>query len=56
MKVTIIGAGNVGATCANALANSEVADEILLIDIKKGLAEGKALDMWETSPVLLYEK
>ncbi|MBT3301100.1 MAG: malate dehydrogenase [Bacteroidetes bacterium] len=55
MKVTIVGAGNVGATCAKVLANYEIADEILLIDIKKGLAEGKALDMWETSPILLYD-
>jgi len=55
MKVTIVGAGNVGATCAKVLANNEVADEVLLIDIKKGIAEGKALDMWETSPILLYD-
>jgi malate dehydrogenase len=55
MKVTIVGAGNVGATCAKVLANNEVADEILLIDIKKGVAEGKALDMWETSPILMYD-
>lgn len=55
MKVTIVGAGNVGATCAKVLANNEVADEIILIDIKKGFAEGKALDMWETSPILLYD-
>jgi malate dehydrogenase len=55
MKVTIVGAGNVGATCAKVLANKEVADEILLIDIKKGVAEGKALDMWETSPIMLYD-
>ncbi|HRU68666.1 MAG TPA: malate dehydrogenase [Bacteroidia bacterium] len=55
MKVTIVGAGNVGATCAKVLANNEVADDIILIDIKKGIAEGKALDMWETSPILLYD-
>ncbi len=55
MKVTIVGAGNVGATCAKVLANKEVANEILLIDIKKGIAEGKALDMWETSPVMMYD-
>jgi len=55
MKVTIVGVGNVGATCAKVLANNEVADEIILIDIKKGIAEGKALDMWETSPILLYD-
>jgi len=55
MKVTIVGVGNVGATCAKVLANNEVADEIILIDIKKGIAEGKAMDMWETSPILLYD-
>lgn len=55
MKVTVVGAGNVGATCANVLANHEVANEIILLDIKDGVAEGKALDMWETSPVNLYD-
>ena len=40
-KVTVVGAGNVGATCANVLAVNEVANEIVLIDIKEGLAEGK---------------
>ncbi len=55
MKVTIVGAGNVGATCAKVLANKEIANEVHIIDIKQGLAEGKALDMWETSPVLQYD-
>lgn len=55
MKVTVVGAGNVGATCANVLAHNEVANEIVLLDIKEGFAEGKALDMWETSPVNLYD-
>ncbi|MEA3496215.1 MAG: malate dehydrogenase [Bacteroidota bacterium] len=55
MKVTVIGAGNVGATCAKVIANRELADEVILIDIKEGLSEGKSLDMWETSPVLLYD-
>jgi len=55
MKVSVIGAGNVGATCANVLAHNEVANEIVLLDIKDGFAEGKALDMWETSPVNLYD-
>ena len=43
-KVTVVGAGNVGATAANYLALNEVASEIVLIDIKEGLAEGKAMD------------
>jgi malate dehydrogenase len=55
MKVTVIGAGNVGATCANVLAHNEVCNEVVLLDIKEGVAEGKALDMWETSPINLYD-
>lgn len=55
MKVTVVGAGNVGATCANVLAHNEVANEVVLVDIKEGFAEGKALDMWETSPINLYD-
>ncbi len=55
MKVTIVGAGNVGATCARALASREAASELVMIDIKQGIAEGKALDMWQTSPVQLYD-
>ncbi len=55
MKVTVVGAGNVGATCANVLANNEVANEIILLDIKEGVAEGKALDIWETSPIEMYD-
>lgn len=55
MKVTVVGAGNVGATCANVLAHNEVANEIILLDIKEGVAEGKALDMWETSPINMYD-
>ncbi|MEC8835190.1 MAG: malate dehydrogenase, partial [Bacteroidota bacterium] len=43
MKVSVIGAGNVGATCANVLANYDVAKEVVLLDIKDGFAEGKAL-------------
>lgn len=55
MKVTVVGAGNVGATCADVLAHREIANEIVLIDIKPGFAEGKALDIWETSPINLYD-
>ena len=55
MKVTVVGAGNVGATCANVLASREVANEVVLLDIKEGYAEGKALDIWETSPINLYD-
>lgn len=55
MKVTVVGAGNVGATCANVLAHREIANEVVLLDIKEGFAEGKALDIWETSPINLYD-
>ncbi len=55
MKVSVIGAGNVGATCANVLATREIANEIVLLDIKENLSEGKALDMWETSPILTFD-
>lgn len=55
MKVTVVGAGNVGATCANVIAHKELANEVILLDIKEGVAEGKALDIWETAPVNLYD-
>ncbi|MEO8474737.1 MAG: malate dehydrogenase [Chryseolinea sp.] len=55
MKVTIVGAGNVGATCADVLAYREVANEIVLVDIKEGLAEGKALDVWQKAPIDMYD-
>ena len=55
MKVTVVGAGNVGATCADVLAYREVANEIVLLDIKEGLAEGKALDIWQKAPIDLYD-
>ena len=49
MKVTIVGAGNVGATCADAIAYQGMASEVVLLDIKEGFAEGKALDMMQTA-------
>ncbi|HEX5167899.1 MAG TPA: malate dehydrogenase [Cyclobacteriaceae bacterium] len=55
MKITVVGAGNVGATCADVLAYKEVANEIVLIDIKDGLAEGKSLDVWQKAPIDLYD-
>jgi malate dehydrogenase len=55
MKVTVVGAGNVGATCANVIAHKELANEVVLLDIKEGFAEGKALDIWETAPINLYD-
>jgi malate dehydrogenase len=55
MKVTVVGAGNVGATCADVLAYREIANEIVLIDIKEGLSEGKSLDIWQKAPIDLYD-
>ena len=54
-KITVVGAGNVGATCANVCAHKELANEIVLLDIKEGIAEGKALDIWQTAPINLYD-
>lgn len=51
-KVTVVGAGNVGATAANVLAIREVADEVVMIDIKEGVSEGKAMDMMQTANLL----
>jgi len=52
MKVTIVGAGNVGATCADAIAFRRIASEIVLLDIKEGVAQGKALDITQTQTTL----
>lgn len=52
MKVTIVGAGNVGATCADAIAYRRIASEIVLLDIREGFAEGKALDIMQTQTTL----
>jgi malate dehydrogenase len=55
MKITVVGAGNVGATCANVIAHKELANEVVLLDIKEGTAEGKSLDMWQTAPINNYD-
>ena len=51
-KVTVVGAGNVGATTANVLVTTQVADEVVLIDIKEGVSEGKAMDIMQTANIL----
>ncbi len=51
MKITVIGAGNVGATCAQRLVDKELANEVVLVDIIEGVPQGKGLDMWEAAPV-----
>ena len=55
MKISVIGAGNVGATCADAIARKELVNDVVLLDIKEGLSEGKALGPWQTAPVELYD-
>lgn len=54
-KVTVIGAGAVGATCADAVARMDICKEVWLVDIKEGTAEGKALDLWQTAPILGFD-
>ncbi|MDE6808585.1 MAG: malate dehydrogenase [Muribaculaceae bacterium] len=54
-KVTVVGAGNVGATCANVLVTSQIADEVVLLDIKEGVSEGKAMDIMQTANILGLE-
>lgn len=53
-KVTVVGAGNVGATCANVLAHKDIVKEVVLLDIKGDLARGKALDSWQQAPIDYY--
>jgi malate dehydrogenase len=55
MKVTVVGAGAVGATCADNIARKELAEELVLLDIKEGLAEGKAQDMMQTATLLGFD-
>ncbi|MGB0976037.1 MAG: malate dehydrogenase, partial [Prolixibacteraceae bacterium] len=55
MKVTVVGAGNVGATCADVLAYREIVNEVVIVDIKEGVAEGKALDIWQKAPINTYD-
>jgi malate dehydrogenase len=55
MKLTVVGAGAVGATVADNIARKELAHELVLLDIKEGLAEGKALDMTQTAALLGFD-
>ncbi len=54
-KVSVVGAGNVGATCANVLAINEVASEVVLLDVKEGVAEGKAMDIMQTAQLMGFD-
>src|SRR5690606_13366045 len=51
MKVTVVGAGNVGATVAECVARKDMANEVVLVDIQEGVAQGKALDLWQSAPI-----
>ncbi len=53
-KVTVVGAGNVGATCANVLAHMDIVKQVVLLDIQGDLAKGKALDTWQQAPIDSY--
>ena len=55
MKVTIVGAGNVGASCAEYIAQKQIASKVVLLDIKEGFAEGKALDLFQTATTLGFD-
>ena len=55
MKITVVGAGAVGATCADNIARKELCDELVLLDIKEGVAEGKAMDMMQTATLLGFD-
>ena len=51
MKVTVVGAGAVGATCADNIARKQICDELVIVDIKEGFAEGKAMDLSQTAQI-----
>ncbi|WP_420156078.1 malate dehydrogenase [Siphonobacter sp.] len=55
MKITVVGAGAVGATCADNIVRRELAQEVVLLDIKEGLAEGKSLDIFQTATLLEFD-
>src|SRR6187402_359011 len=55
MKITVVGAGAVGATCADNIARKELCEELVLVDIKEGIAEGKAQDMMQTAALLGFD-
>ena len=55
MKITVVGAGAVGATCADNIARKELASELVLLDIKEGFAEGKAQDMMQTAALMGFD-
>ena len=55
MKITVVGAGAVGATCADNIARAALCDELVILDIKEGVAEGKAMDLMQTATLLGFD-
>ena len=55
MKITVVGAGNVGATAAQRIAEKELANEVVLVDVIEGLPQGKGLDMYESAPIEMFD-
>jgi len=54
-KITVVGGGNVGATCSQLLAQKEIAQEVILVDVVEGVPQGKGLDQWESAPIEGYD-
>ncbi|KAB2878534.1 malate dehydrogenase, partial [bacterium] len=55
MKITVVGGGNVGATAAQRIAEKELANEVVLVDVVPGMPQGKSLDMYESAPVERFD-
>jgi malate dehydrogenase len=55
MKITVVGAGNVGATVGECIARKDIVKEVVLVDIAEGVAQGKALDLWQSAPIHLFD-
>jgi malate dehydrogenase len=54
-KITVVGAGNVGATTAQRLAEKELARQVVMVDIAEGIPQGKGLDQWESAPIEVFD-
>ncbi|HEY5491619.1 MAG TPA: malate dehydrogenase, partial [Gemmatimonadaceae bacterium] len=54
-KITVVGAGNVGATTAQRIAEKELARTVVMVDIADGIPQGKGLDQWESAPIELFD-
>src|SRR5690349_7199160 len=54
-KITVVGAGNVGATTAQRVAEKELARRVVMVDVAEGIPQGKGLDQWQSAPIELYD-